>query len=344
MRHLFVFATAVGMIISAEGFAAEVTLTLQHFASPKAPAHARFLAPWAERIQAESDGRIEVEIFPSMSLGGKPPELYSQVRDGVVDLIWTVTAYTPGVFPRAEVFELPTVHQSSAEATNQAIQDLYDAHLAADFAAIHPILVHVHTGQAIHMVDRPVKAIEDLAGLKIRIPSRTGAWLIQAWGAEPVGMPVPELPQALSKGTIDGTLVPYEIVIPLKVHEMTQYSVEGPGATRFGTATFLFAMNKERYESLPDDLKSVIDNNSGRALAAEIGRVWDSIEPDGRALTAATGSIISELSSDAMAAFDARADEVVAKWIDDVATDGIDGVALVAAARAAIAKYEKNSD
>ena len=325
----------------APAVAQEVTLTLHHFLSPKSLTHAKYLAPWAERVQEQSGGRIKVEIFPSMALGGKPPELYRQVRDGVADMIWTVLGYTPGVFTRSEVFELPFVHENSAEATNLAIQDLYAEHLAADFTDVQPILLHVHPGQAIHMVDKPVRSVEDLKGLKLRTPSRTGAWMIESWGAEPVGMPVPALPQALSKGVVDGALIPFEIVLPFKIQDLTKFSVEGHDSIRFGTIVFMFAMNKERYESLPDDLRAVIDANPGVNIAAEVGRVWDEFEPKGREITAASGSEIITLEAAKLASFRSRADEPIQRWIEEVADKGIDGAALVEAARAAIAKHKK---
>ena len=321
--------------------AQEVTLTLHHFLSPKSLTHAKYLAPWAERVEAQSEGRIKIEIFPSMALGGKPPELYRQVRDGVADMIWTVLGYTPGVFTRSEVFELPFVHENSAEATNLAIQDLYEEHLAPDFADVQPILLHVHPGQAIHMVETPIRKIEDLKGLKLRTPSRTGAWMIESWGAEPVGMPVPALPQALSKGVVDGALIPFEIVLPFKIQDLTRFSIEGHDSIRFGTIVFMFAMNKERYASLPDDLRAIIDANSGINIAAEVGRVWDEFEPQGRAITAESGSEIIALDEGFLKAFRDRADKPIQRWIEEVAAKDVDGKALVAAARAAIAKYKK---
>jgi TRAP-type C4-dicarboxylate transport system substrate-binding protein len=321
--------------------AQEVTLTLHHLLSPKSLAHSQYLEPWARRVEEQSGGRIKVEIFPSMSLGGAPPELYRQVRDGTVDMAWTVLGYTPGVFIRSEVFELPFVHENSARATNLAIQDLFEEYLAPDFADVKPILLHVHSGQAIHMVERPVNGIADLKGLKLRTPSRTGAWMIESWDAEPVGMPVPDLPQALSKGVVDGALIPYEIAMPLKVYELTNYSIEGENAVRFGTIVFMFAMNKERYASLPDDLKAVIDANSGGSIAAQVGEVWDSVEPKGRELTRGSGSTIIELDDAAMAGFRDRAGVVIDRWIEEVSAQGIDGKALVEAAREAIARHKK---
>ncbi len=329
-------AMAFGLAWSAQ--AQEVTLTVHHFLGPKAPAHAAFIAPWAERIEQQSEGRIKVEIYPSMALGGKPPELYSQVRDGVADIVWTLIGYTPGVFPRAEVFELPTVHQGSAKATTLAIQDVFDL-IAPDFEDVHPLLIHAHAGQAIHMVDRPVRSVEDLAGQKLRIPSRTGAMVIEAWGAEPVGMPVPELPQALSKGVIDGALVPFEIVLPLKIHEMTKQSITGPDGMRFGTSVFAYLMNKDRYESLPDDLKAILDANSGAAIAEEIGQIWDDVEQPGIDATVASGSEMIALDEAAMAGFDQRSEQVVQRWIEEANAAGIDGRGLVDAARAAVTSH-----
>ncbi len=335
IKTLLTTASALAVTATA-GLAQEVTLTVHHFLGPRAPVHAALLEPWAERIEAESDGRIAIEIFPSMSMGGRPPELYRQVRDGFADIVWTLPGYTPGVFPRAEVFELPSVHQGSATQTNAAIQAIWEE-IAADFEDIHPLLLHVHAGNAIHLRGGTVASVEDVQGLSLRTPSRTGAWMIEAWGAEPVGMPVPELPQALARGVVDGALVPFEVMPPLGLHEMTEVSVEGPEASRFGTATFLLAMNQERYEELPDDLRAIIDANSGPALASIAGEVWDGIEDVGRNLQTESGGEILTLSPEAKAAFDGLGAEVEARWIEETADRDFDGAALVEAARAAVA-------
>jgi TRAP-type C4-dicarboxylate transport system substrate-binding protein len=257
----------------------------------------------------------------------------------VVDVVWTVIGYTPGTFPRAEVFELPTVHNGSAEQTNLAIQDVFEQYLAEDFKEVHPLLVHVHSGNAIHTTEKQIASIADLKGLKLRTPSRTGAWMIETWGAEPVGMPVPELPQALSKKIIDGALIPFEVVLPLKVHELTQHSVEGPKGERFGSAVFLFAMNKQRYEALPDDLKQVIDDNSGPNMAGWVGENWDGVEVAVKDIVTKAGHSIETLDAAALAEFQKLGEPVVQRWVEDVTAQGIDGKALVEAARQAVASH-----
>ncbi|MEM8630648.1 MAG: TRAP transporter substrate-binding protein [Pseudomonadota bacterium] len=334
-------AAGLVAISSVAAQAEDVTLTLHHFVSPKAPPHAKFMAPWAEKISAESDGRIKIEIFPSMAMGGKPPELYNQVRDGAADIVWTVTGYTPGVFPRSEVFELPSVHQGSALQTNRAIQAIWPM-IKEDFDDIKPLAVKVHAGNALHLADGCVDSPAALAGKKLRTPSRTGGWMIEAWGAEPVGMPLPALPQALSKGAVEGALLPFEIVPAIGVHDLTTCSVTAMDGNRFGTAIFLLAMNKDSYDALPDDLKAVIDANSGAVLGETSGVLWDSIEAGGISAQTGSGSPIEALDEASTASMLELADAVEARWIEEANSKGLDGAALVEAAKAAMASAATN--
>ncbi|WP_153769378.1 TRAP transporter substrate-binding protein [Labrenzia sp. CE80] len=339
-----IMSVAVGLatatILAASASAQEVTLTFHHFLGPKAPAQTKMIEPWAKSVEEASGGRIKVEIFPAMSLGGKPPELYRQARDGVVDIVWTVLGYTPGVFPRTEVFELPTVHRGSAKETTVAIANSWDL-IKDDFKDIKPILVHTHGGQAFHMVDKPVRTPDDLIGMKLRTPSRIGGWTIEALGAEPVGMPVPALPQALSKGIVAGALIPFEIVAPLKIQELTKHSTEGPNSYRFGTATFMIGMNKDSYESLPDDLKKVIDDHSMGNIAETYGAVWDASEESGKKLIRENSELIT-LSEDEYTAFEDKMAPVVERWVADANGNGLDGSGMVEAARAAVVKASGN--
>ncbi len=336
-------AMGLALCAAVPACAAEVTLTLAHFLSPNGSTHRQFIAPWARRVEAQSGGRIRIEIFPAMALGGRPNELYRQVRDGAADIVWTLTGYTPGVFPRSEVFELIGVHQNSARATTLAIQDVF-AQIAPDFAQVKPLLVHTHAGNALHLAGGCVRTIADLIGLKLRTPSRTGGWMISSWGAEPVGMPVPALPQALSKRAIDGALIPFQVVEPLRVQDMTRCSVTGPDDARFGTSVFLLAMNQARYNGLSPELKAVIDANSGANIAADVGAVWDGLEQPGKAAQRATGAPVTALSPQVYAAMKARAEPIIARWIKQVEAAGIDGDALVKAARAAIARRASQSN
>jgi TRAP-type C4-dicarboxylate transport system substrate-binding protein len=343
-RHRLLGAGAAIVALAMAGPAlaqTEITLKLHHLLGPKSPAQVHMLGPWAKKVEDASKGRVKIEIYPSMSLGGKPPDLIKQVRDGVVDLVWTVNGYTPALFPRSEVFELPFVHLNNLEATNLAMREMFDKYLAAEYAGTKVMWLHVHAGQGFQMVDTPVRKPADLVGKKVRIPTRTGAWILEALGATPVGMPVPDLPQALSKKVVDGALVPWEIIPPLKLHELTKYQIEGKGRIRFGTTTFQVSMNEAKWKSLPPDIQKIFLDNSGADWWRQVGKVWTDSEDVGIGLVKKAGHTHIELSDAEMAPFREKLEPVVQRWIDEVSKKGINGKELVDVARATIAKYSK---
>ena len=337
LRSTLMGSIAASILLSGAALAQDVTLTMHHFLPPVANAHKVMLQPWADSITEQSEGRIAFEIFPSMSMGGKPGELYGQVRDGSVDIVWTLLGYTPGVFPRSEVFELPLVHAGSATDTTIALNASLDM-LAEDFGDVHVLFLHTHDGNLIHSATSPVRTFEDVEGMKLRTPGRTGAWVIEGMAAEPVGMPVPALPEAMSKGVVDGALTTFEIVPALKLQELDRYTTELPNGDRFGTAVFMVAMNNDAYNALPDDLKAIIDANSGVNVAANIGAMWEGFEQNGIDALAGAGVERIVLSEEEAAKFNAMNETIVARWIDEVSAQGIDGQALVDGARAAIAE------
>lgn len=342
-RFLKTGILAVSAVCLSGGMAvsAEFEFKLHHFLSPKAPAHSKMLAPWVERIEKASGGRIKIEIYPSMTLGGKPPQLPRQVRDGVVDMAWMVNAYAGGSFPRTEVFELPGVHQGSSAAVNLAMLEMYKDYLAPDFKKLKPLFQHVHGGQAIHMATKNVRNVDDMKGLKIRIPSRTGAWVLEALGASPVKTSVGEIPVALSKGVVDGALIPFEIIPPLKIQQQTKYQIEGPGGKRLGTTSFQLAINLKRWNSLPADIQKIFTDNSGAAWHAEIGKIWDGAEAGGIGVAVKSGNEHIQLSQAEWGRFETAVAPVVDRWIDEMESKGIDGRALYLKARLLIDKNMK---
>jgi TRAP-type C4-dicarboxylate transport system substrate-binding protein len=327
--------------LSAGAGAQPITLKLHHFLGPTSPAQVKMIEPWVQQVEKASGGKVKIEIYPSMSLGGKPPQLINQVRDGVVDIVWTVNGYTPNLFPRTEVFELPFVHTNDAAATSLAMRAMFDKHLKEEYGGVHVLFLHVHQGQAIHMVDKLVRKPDDLKGLKMRIPTRTGAWVIEALGASPAGMPVPDLPQALSKKVVDGAFIPWEIIPALKLQEMIKYEIEGANKVRFGNTTFQVSMNEARWNSLPADVKKAFTDVSNEAWVRRVGEIWAENDDSGIAVAKKAGNEHIQLTEAELDAFRQRLEPVVNRWIDEVKTVGIDGKALVAEARKEIAKYSK---
>ncbi len=335
-------ASVIAIMAVPGAMAQEYTFKLHHLLGAKAPAQTQMLEPWAKQVEENSGGKVKIEIYPAMSLGGRPPELVGQARDGVVDLIWTVNGYTPGLFPRTEVMELPFVYVNDPVAANLALYDMFEGDLKEEYKGLEVMFLHVHAGQAIHMRDKEVRKPEDLEGMKMRIPTRTGAWIIEALGAAPAAMPVPELPQALSKGVVDGAFIPWEIIPPLKIQDQTQYQIEGADMARFGTTTFQVSMNKDRWDSLPDDIKKAFKDASGPEWWAEVGEIWRKSDDFGIKIAVDAGNEHIVLTEEETDAFREKLEPVVDRWVEEVSAQGIDGAGLVEKARTLIDQHSQN--
>jgi TRAP-type C4-dicarboxylate transport system substrate-binding protein len=320
-------------------FAQEVTLRLHQFLPAQANVPKLVLDVWADNVERDSNGRIKVERFPSMQLGGTPPELIDQAIDGIADIVWAVNGFTPGRFPRTEVFELPFM-VADARAASSAYWQIFDKHMKdADFKDVHILGTWVH-GPGMFHTNKPVAHPDDLQGMKIRGGSRMVNELLNLVGATPVGLPVTAIPEALSKGVIDGATIPWEVTTALKVPELVHNHTEfdGPGLY---VLTFVMAMNKDRYESLPDDLKAVIDQNSGLEFSIFAGGTQADADGPARKIAVDMGNNIVTVSEEGAKEWRARVEPIYDSWVKDMESKGIDGQALIDEARALMAAYEK---
>jgi len=320
--------------------AQEVTLKVHHFWPATAMPPSTILAPWCQRIATESNNRMKCQIYPAMQLGGTPPQLIQQAMDGVADIVWTLPGYTAGRFPIMEVFELPFMSQS-AEATSQAAWDYYTQYGYKEFPGIKALAVNVHDNGYLHTVTRPVKVLSDFKGLKMRAPTRQTNRLLAALGATPVAMPLPALPNALSKGLVDGYMLPWEVIPSIRAQEFTKFDSEtDPKSRALYTAVFMLAMNEARYDGLPPDLKKVIDANSGYALSKMAGHAWDASAPPARKIAADRGNGFYTIPASELDRWQKATANVPDDWMKDVAAKGEDGKLLLQAAKDLISKYE----
>ena len=328
-------AALMAASLSGAALAQEVTLKMHQFLPPQSVVPSQILDVWADKVEADSGNSIKVERYPSMQLGGKPPELIDQAIDGVVDIVWTVVGYTPGRFPRTEVFELPFM-LTNAEDTSCAYSKMFDKRMKdTEFKDLKVIGTWVHGPGVIHS-NRPVETVADMKGRKVRGASRTITSMLSELGATSVGMPVPAVPEALSKGVIDATTIPWEVTGALKVPELVKNHTEFGGQALY-TLTFVLAMNKAKYESLSDEMKAVIDSNSGLMFSKFAGRVQQAADAPNRKVAQEAGNTIITLSEAQVEEWKKAAEPTVASWVEDVKGKVIDGQALVDEAKATIA-------
>jgi TRAP-type C4-dicarboxylate transport system substrate-binding protein len=274
-----------------------------------------------------------------MQLGGTPPQLFDQARDGVADIVWSLPTYQAGRFTKSEVFEIPFMAKN-AETGSPALWDYIQKNAQDEFKGTKLIAAHLHDGSLFHFTNKDVKTMDDLKGLKVRAPSRIGTKFLAALGATPVQMPLPQIPEALSKGVIDGAMVPWEGAPSIKLAEITKYHVDtAPGQPKMSNSIFVVAMNQAKYDSLPPDLKKVIDDNSGLEVSKQIGRAFDATTVPSRKLAEDAKGVFTTIS-DAEYQRWVKATEPVSKdWIGEVNAKGANGAALLEDAKALIKKY-----
>lgn len=330
--------TTLGAALATPAFlkraqAAEVTLRLHHFLPGMAPVQREVFEPWAKEISDATNGAVEIQMFPAMQLGGKPPQLADQARQGICDIAWTLPVYTPGRFPIAETMAAPFM-VTTAEKTSMAMQTLMDEFGQNEYRGLKPLAFHTHAGGKLLTRGKPITNAAELKGMRLRAPNQATGEMLTALGAEVVFFPVTEMVVGLSNGVIDGCCLPFEVVPAFKLQELTQYAAApAPGARGLYCNTFALVMNERSYEALSDDIRAVIDAHSGPELSRRLGANFDQFEAAGQgAFTGQSGNALAEIPAEEIAAWRAQAEPVYAAWIKTLDDAGHDGKAVMARA------------
>jgi TRAP-type C4-dicarboxylate transport system substrate-binding protein len=280
MRTVISALIAVGFSLSiAQTVHATTTLRLGHFWPAVAGPHKALLQPWADTVTAQSGGELKVEVYPSSTLS-KPPAQYEAVKSRIMDVTATVLGYSANRFPLTQIVELPGLAKNAVHGSC-IVQGLYDEGLlSSEFKDTRPLFMFTHGPGLFHFKGSKVKKPEDLAGLRVRRPTTLVAEMLKSFGAQPVGMPAPQSYQSMSRGVIDGVAFPWEGALSFRLNELAESHTEVGGLY---TIAFLVTMNKDIYEGLSTDQKTIIDNNSGAEWSNKAGVLFDNLDVKGRA-------------------------------------------------------------
>jgi TRAP-type C4-dicarboxylate transport system substrate-binding protein len=301
--------------------ASEVNMNFAHFMPAGTWQNKELFTGWKQAVEAESNGRINVTIFPAQTLG-KAPAGYDNARTGVADIAWTVQGYTAGRFPLSHIVELPGLFKT-AEVGSCAFQKLYDSGtLDAEYNETHVLFVHTHGQGHLHTRGKAVTTLANLKGLKIRRPTAVIGKLLEELGAEPVGMPAPRIYESMQRGTIDGYMLPWEAVKGFRAYEVSDHHTE----FGFYSLAFVLTMNKARYENLPYDLKQVIDDNTGMAWAIRAGKGFDKGDEVGLEATRGTGEF-HKIEGSELAEWKAAGERTTAGYLAELDAKGLPGAA-----------------
>ncbi len=338
MKNSFINKLAILVLffaVSSMSSAQTITLKLHHFLPASSTAHVNFMVPWCKKIEEQSAGKMKCQIYPSMQMGGTPQQLFDQVKDGVADIVWTVPGYQAGRFPITEVFELPFMIYSSEKAS-RGLWAYANKNALSDYKGVKPILFHVHDGSLIHSTKVQIKTLEDFKGLRVRAPTRQSTKMAEALGATPVPMPLPQAADALAKGVIDGAIIPWEVVPAMKFQEITKFHTEMPvGGPQMSNTVFILAMNQARYDSLPPELKKIIDANSGAEPSAWVGKIFAEDAAPGRKSAEVRHNNFYTLPAAEWKRWEKATASVADEWVKDMNAKGLDGKRLLEEAKAA---------
>jgi TRAP-type transport system periplasmic protein len=319
--------------------AQERVLRFHHILPENSPQQRRIFLPWSKKIAEASNGRLRITIAGGMQLGGKANELFAQVESKYVDIAWALAAYSPGRFPRLEVFELPFIASSRASVTSKALFEYYETHARDELSNVHVLNVWCHPSGVILNRDEPILRPSDAAGRVIRVPSDVIGELFHNVGATPKIATVTQVLTLLKQREIAGTVLPYEVIPTLKLTSEIRHITEFAGHRGLYTAVFLLVMNKDVYASLDEDLRGLLDAHSGAMIASEWGRLFDEFEEVGRDTFAAAEGTVTFVKNEDYEEWVQASQPAIDSWVAKVGRAGIDGAKLVTSARELVAKY-----
>ncbi|MBL8385955.1 MAG: TRAP transporter substrate-binding protein [Burkholderiales bacterium] len=271
---------ACGLVAAAAASAQEVVLKFATLSSPTMHLARDVLVPWAERVNVAGKGIVRIEPVFGENLANQA-NVYSRVQNNVVQVAWGLQVMVRGQFPLTDLVALPFI-ASKAEDSSVALWRLYaSGKLAAEYKDIVPMALVVFPQYSVHAT-KPVKSLDDIRGMKVRAGGKVASDIVTALGGAPVSMSVSDMYQALSKQTVDATLVQWTAFQPFKLDEVTSHHLDGP----FGSSAGMIFMARKAFDELPAGARDVIQKNSGEALSREYGAFWDRVQLEARNRTA----------------------------------------------------------
>jgi TRAP-type C4-dicarboxylate transport system substrate-binding protein len=317
MKHWAGVAAATAIIASFTTQAAEVNLRFAH-PWPATSAIHEGLEDWRKSLTEASDGRIEVDMYPSQTLV-KSASSYDAVKSGITDVTATVQGYTANRFPLTQIIELPGMVDSAAQGSC-ALQSLYDSGVLNDeYDDSHVLFVYTNGPGHIHTRDKKVTGPEDIRGLVLRRPTTVVGAMMEDLGAQPVGMPAPDIYQSLQRGLISGVAISWDGAKVFRINELTNYHTE----LNLYSLSFVVTMNKDVYQRLPDDLKTIVDEHSGTYWSQHMAAVFDDLDKQARAEALENGDTVIDFDEDVRKAWKPALDKVTEEYLISLEADGL---------------------
>ncbi len=281
--------------------------------------HSILAEEWAKEIEARTNGQVKITYYPASSLLAKD-QVYGGVVEGIADIGMSCLIYTAGRFPASELVDLPHAYPNGWVATKVA-NDFYNEFKPAEFDDAHMLYFHAHGPGVVFTTEKPVRVLEDFKGLVIRATG-AGVKIMEALGATGYGAGQPETSELLSKGVVDGTYAPREVLKGWKQGDVVKYVT---GCYDVGNTTDMFVvMNKDKWDSLPGNIKEIFTEVSQEWIEKH-AKVWDYYDKAAvdYFLGLGEGREMIELSPEEMARWVEAAKVVIDEYLAELTAKGL---------------------
>jgi TRAP-type transport system periplasmic protein len=338
MKRILIPAAALAAALSAGPAAAQTVLTLNSWVPPN---HSLTVTQieWCDLVSKNSGGKIRCNALPRAVTA--PQGTFDAVKNGVVDVSFTVHGYTPGRFVLPKITEFPFLGDS-AETTSVAFQRIASKYpeFGAEHRDVHVLAYFTHGPGIVFNTKKEVKQIEDLQGLKWRVGGGIVNDIAKVVGMNVTLKPASESYELLSGGVMDGTLFPAESIESFRIDKIIKHATTFPGGLY--NTSFIFMMNKAKYDKLSPDEKKAVDAASGEFAARMIGRSWDRADRRAHALMQANNIPVTKADAKFVNDMKARTSRLEQDWAKDAQGKGLkDPLKVLAELRAEIAKASK---
>lgn len=293
---------------------------------------------WIEEIEKRSEGRVKISLLAGEALLGAR-EIFEGVENGVADIGTTCPAYTPGLFPVTEAFELPGLLNPNALAASVTMHEGYkmlkEEGLMDEYNDVK-VLMFWATGPGDVMTTRPVNNLQDLQGMEMRVVGGTVPTM-EALGVVPVSMPMSESYMALNSGIVEGILGPTDTIKGFKLGDVLSHITKTPFLYNI---VFMKVMNMDTWNSLPPDIQQIFEEVS-EEFVVKYGRLRTDNTKEGQEIGVQEGIEIIELSPAEESKWRERIEPVVENWIQSKEAAGLPARSVVDKVRELDAKYSQ---
>jgi len=315
MKNIKKMVAAVCLLAGVSYSAQATELSLAYFMGPKHPMNKGVFTPFGDKLEEVSGGELTVKQFAGGALNKVPPKQYSILIDGVSDIAFTLPGYTANVFPKTNALSLPGVCDSAVACTQSLqraraeLEPEYNAKVLALWANAPAVLI---------TKNKPVRTLEDLKGMKVRVTSKADAAFVEALGASAIAQPVSVINQNLANGVIDAIMIDPSAIRSFKLHEVAKHVTTWfPGSG----SPFALLMNREVYDDMSEQEKAWVDEASGEELSMNAGKAYMAAGEGGLKLAADSGLEMIELPDSEKARIKSLVDEAMGSIVNNKAGD-----------------------